>query len=49
MEGNTMKTWANAVVEEINFAETQHGGAPSLNFDKEWFDEQGALHTTFQS
>lgn len=44
-----MKTWENAVVEEINFTETQQGGVPSMNFDEKWFDEQGALHTTFQS
>lgn len=44
-----MKTWTEASIEEINFAETQHGGEPSRNFDDSWFDENGAEHVTFVS
>lgn len=42
-----MKTWENAVIEEISFGETKNGGKPSMDFDQQWFDQNGALHINF--
>lgn len=44
-----MKIWENALVEEINIAETQYGGSVSMNFDNSWHDGNGALHVQFDS
>lgn len=44
-----MKTWENALIEEISIAETQFGGKASMDFDNSWTDNNGALHVQFAS
>ncbi len=44
-----MKTWESAEIIEMNITETENGGAPSMKFDQQWFDENGALHVNFES
>ena len=42
-----MKTWENAVLEEINISATQYGAGSGADFDAQWKDANGALHVTF--
>ncbi len=44
-----MKIWENAEIVEMNLANTQYGGEPSLVFDKTWTDDNGALVVNFES
>lgn len=44
-----MKTWEKAEVVELNMTETENGGKPSMDFDQQWFDQNGALHVNFVS
>lgn len=42
-----MKNWENPEVVAINVKDTANGGLPSMNFDQQWFDQNGALHVNF--
>lgn len=44
-----MKDWKEAKLEELTVNMTENGGMPSMNFDQQWFDENGALHVNFVS
>lgn len=46
-EEKKMKVWKRAELQELSVDMTQNGGTPSLNFDQEWFDENGAIHVNF--
>lgn len=42
-----MKKWENADITELGIKETANGGKPSMDFDQQWFDQNGALHVNF--
>ena len=41
------KTWVAPSMEEVNISQTENGGKPSMNFDQQWQDANGATHVTF--
>lgn len=44
-----MKKWENAELVEISICETLYGGPVSDEFDKQWYDTDGALHVNYPS
>ena len=44
-----MREWVEPQIEELNLTETENGGRPSMNYDSNWFDENGAVHVNFAS
>lgn len=41
------KDWNKPEVSKLEIKETMNGGKPSMNFDQQWFDQNGALHVNF--
>ena len=44
-----MRTWEEAIIEEVSFTETAHGSEEWTAPDSTWFDENGRICATAQS
>ena len=42
-----MKTWENAEVMEINFAETEYGARTAIKMDDVWVNDAGEYESTW--